>query len=369
MKLGLFAYSAFPDNRFNPGIENYVYNLASELATRHEVHLFESASHGGDRTVRGAAIHRVKPLVSTGAFAMNQLSFVRRTVRRYRRTIDSLDVAHDLGSFLPYFLADRGVPVLTTFYHYESPSSLRKLVQMVPCPLLVAKEPFADAVVAVSSRSARQARRHRHVDPIAVVPAGVDPSVFSLAPDESRTDRIELLYVGPLRPRKNVGTLIEALRPLRESADRDVRLSIVGEGYLEDRLRERASAVGVSSAVRFEGYVPGDEQLCEYYRQADLLVLPSRLEGFGMVTIESMACATPVAASDVEPLTEIVDGGGVFFDPTSPDSIAEAVLSAVEDPEYHAQLSAAARAKAAEFSWSRVATEYEAVYRKLTASG
>ncbi len=150
-----------------------------------------------------------------------------------------------------------------------------------------------------------------------------------------------LLYPANRWPHKNHATLFRALELLP-----DYRLVLTGyDGSVPD---------GVESLGRV-----GADELVDLYRRAAALVFPSRYEGFGQPVLEALACACPVACSDLPPLREVAGDAAVYFDPEEPESIAAATLEAV------ARGGASGPARAAGFTWDETARRHDAVYREL----
>ena len=116
--------------------------------------------------------------------------------------------------------------------------------------------------------------------------------------------------------------------------------------------------------VELRGRVP-DEELLRLYRAASALVFPSLYEGFGQPPLEAMACGCPVAAAPTGAIPEVCGDAARYFDPTSAESIAEAVESVLDHPE---DLVARGLERAAMFSWEACARGHEAVFRELATS-
>jgi glycosyltransferase involved in cell wall biosynthesis len=141
-----------------------------------------------------------------------------------------------------------------------------------------------------------------------MIPHGVDTDWFyprderHPAVDEEKTT---LLYVGRLGARKGLDL---ASRALAEVDDERVEFLIAGTGRHEETLRELARELGIADRVRLLGYVP-DEDLPVLYSSADVFVLPSRYEGFGLVLLEAMACGTPVIGADAGGIPTAVSDG------------------------------------------------------------
>ncbi len=234
------------------------------------------------------------------------------------------------------------------------------------------KEKFAVQradILLTASQAARRdiAQRYRR-DPsgIEVIPGAPDPrfrpTTQSVRSDEALVsaglvprDRY-LIYVGGLSPHKNLPRLLIAFSRL---LDKNLKLLIVGDfrDVFHTELPTIMSVVqrlGIIDRVIFSGFVP-DEDLLYLYGRALALVQPSLLEGFGLPTIEAMACGTPVIASHTGSLPEVIGNAGLFFDPLEPVSIQEGLLTFLEDPALRDRLSVEAQDRAAQFSWERSA--------------
>lgn len=212
----------------------------------------------------------------------------------------------------------------------------------------------ASLVVAVSA--ALEVRLRAELDlpagvPTAVINMGVDRAVFS--PEAGSGARADLgwpagervaLFAGNLIERKGVDLLVESFSQLRARGACD-RLVIAGDGPLRDLLVLQASALGVASHVEFPGAVDA-ATLARLMGAADVFVLPSRAEPLGVVLLEAMACGTPVVASRVGGIPEIVGPGcGRLVEPEDPAALAagiEEVLSSGKESYARACLEVAA---------------------------
>ena len=115
--------------------------------------------------------------------------------------------------------------------------------------------------------------------------------------------------------------------------------------------------------VIFTGYV-SNETARRLLEKADALVLPSLSEGFGLPVLEAFSAGTPVLCSNTTALPEVAGDAALYFDPRSPDSIAEALLRFYADPGLAMQLSAAGSKRLNRFSWTKAATETVELYRR-----
>jgi glycosyltransferase involved in cell wall biosynthesis len=230
----------------------------------------------------------------------------------------------------------------------------------------------ARRVIAISESGRQDVHRFFGVplSRIDVVYPGVDGMYRPYPADEVNRFRAEkgygryLLHVGTLQPRKNIPTLLEAFARLGES---DLHLVLIGgKGWLYDEIFARVQALGLAERVHFTGYVPDDE-LPLWYNAAELLVLPSLYEGFGMPALEAMACGTPVVAANSSSLPEAVGEAGLLFEPLDVAGLVERVTAVCHDPQLSAKMRALGLAHAAQFSWERAGWETAATYRLAAA--
>lgn len=239
----------------------------------------------------------------------------------------------------------------------------------------------ADRLVASTPDEAHQLRTlyGAHEDQVVTVPPGVDLELFRMADaSAARTrlgvppDAVVLLFVGRIQPLKAPDVVLRAVPPLLERAPElrgRLRVMVVGgpSGTGLDRpeaLQKLASSLGIADLVRFEPPAP-PERLADFYRAADVTVVPSHSESFGLVALESQACGTPVVAAAVGGLpTAVRDGvSGLLVDSRDPADFAAALDRLVTRPGLRARLALGARAHAERFSWERTAEGLLAAYK------
>ena len=215
-------------------------------------------------------------------------------------------------------------------------------------------------------------------DRVAIVAPGVDLSMFQ--PMDRDVARKEigcgsgrlLLFVGRLERLKGVEVAIRALALLRDRQHDDVRLLVLGEDSREgdeseqDRLKALASAIGVRDRVDFVGSVAHHELPC-FYAAADVCVMPSYSESFGLVGLEAQACGCPVVASDVSGLRSVVrdEVSGYLVEGWDPAAYAERIGRLLADGELAQQMGRRGRLLAQRYSWSRTADHVEELFEGL----
>jgi glycosyltransferase involved in cell wall biosynthesis len=170
-----------------------------------------------------------------------------------------------------------------------------------------------------------------------------------------------LLYVGQLQPRKNLLRLIEAFARLK-SQQKELSLVIAGgHGWLNKPIGEAIKRSRAARDIVRLGVV-SDVQLAQLYWQAEVFVLPSLYEGFGMPVLEAMAAGCPVVCSATSSLSEVAGGAAVLIDPSSVESLAAGLKEALTARD---SLSRGGIARAREFTWEKTAAETLAVITSL----
>ncbi|HEV3366499.1 MAG TPA: glycosyltransferase [Acidimicrobiales bacterium] len=239
----------------------------------------------------------------------------------------------------------------------------------------------SDTVLASCSVEAAQIHELYDADPsrIRIVAPGVDHAFFG--PGDRRQARRALglpgqgpllLFVGRIQPLKGVALAVRAVAALADD-HADARLVVVGgpsgpQGEAEvERTRAMVHDLGLEERVVFVPPRP-HELLSTYYRAADVCLVPSRSESFGLVALEAAACGTPVVASDVGGLRSLIDHGrtGYLVEEPSPEAFAAWVRQILAEPLLAERLSTGAVLRARRYTWARAAHLLREIYAELT---
>lgn len=212
---------------------------------------------------------------------------------------------------------------------------------------------------------------------VRVTHLGVDGRFSRRPPDEIEAARRRhglpqefILCVATIEPRKNLGTLLEAYRLLREGGGEVPPLVLVGgDGWRNEteRIERTIAAPDLAGAVRRIRYL-GHDELPAVYSAARLFVFPALYEGFGLPPLEAMACGTPVICSDRTSLPEVVGDAGILLDPLDTRALASAMERVFTDAALRDRMSRAGLERAKLFPWRRTAEETLAAYRELLRS-
>jgi len=237
----------------------------------------------------------------------------------------------------------------------------------------------ADRIIAVSERTQEDLVEYFKVprERIRVVYEGVAEEFFQVPREEERKRVLEkyklpdrfFLYVGLIKPHKNVKRLVEVFSRLREERRVESALVLIGRRD-KNYQKESESLMNLERVpgVHYISQLESRRELTCVYASARALVHPSLYEGFGLTCLEAMAVGTPVVVSKVASLPEVVGEAGYYVDPHSEDSVREALLAVERDDSLRAELGRKGRARARGFSWPKAAQETIEVYQEVLNS-
>lgn len=279
-----------------------------------------------------------------------------------------------------------GCPIVATFHATEAgrhqgwlPNDLSRAIHSVEWWL--AQE--SARTIACSAHMRWEATRlfGLPTDQVSVIPNGIDLAEWTTSPELRARARERyapgapmVVFAGRLEWEKGVHTLLDAMLLLRRQF-RDVRLVVAGKGGRETDLHRQAERLRLGATVEFTGWLPEDE-LHALIAAADVSVVPSLYEPFGLVALEAAALGTPVVVADTGGLAEFADGGRVAmtYKPGDPDALADALASGLNAPEALAERALVAMHELrTTYNWQRVAElttrAYDAAIAAWAVSG
>ncbi len=400
-RIAIVSYHTCPVARLGGpetgGLNVYVRELSRELAERgHEVDVFTRRAGDVPTTepslVDGSPHARLIHIDAGPAEYVEKPElpayldqFKRGVVAFAEREGTTYDIVHShywLSGVVGERLKARwGVPHLTMFHTLGEVKSRSRISEWEPDVRIEAEHAIvqqADRIIAAGSDEKELLVRlyGAAVERISVVPCGVNLDLFQ--PVEQRAARRELalreddrilLFVGRVEPLKGIDILLGAAAELTMEHDCSV-LVIGGDSGAQQGeiayLRNLATRLGIAERVSFLGSVD-HERLPLYYSAADVCVVPSFYESFGLVALEAMACGTPVVASRVGGLAGTVRDGetGYLIPWRCPEPFAERIELLLGNEELRRAFGRTAREVVERFRWSNVAESVIGVYREL----
>lgn len=298
------------------------------------------------------------------------IEWLVRARRHYRRLLrrNDYDLAHAFSGFptgwLCYRTAER-LRYVISLRGSDVPGQNVRLQReyRILAPVFRAIWRNAAALVACSEGLKNRALSFLPSVSIGVIPNGVELDRFYPAQENEEPQTLKLLTVGRLSATKRVEMLIDAVDILRKEG-RDVRFTIAGGGQLERQLRNGISGRDLRDVVRIAGRVD-PEKIPQLYRDSDIFISASVQEGMSNAMLEAMASGLPIIATRCEGVDELIADNGVIVERANAEELAGAIRSLAEHRQARKQMAVAARSRAEEFTWGRVAEEYLALYEKI----
>ena len=351
-------------------------------AVGHDVHLITSQFRDCPRheAIEGFHVHRVPALRKSPdvcavhemlTYAVSSSLYGLRFAKKFQPDIVQVffGIPAGGGAYLlrkfrqvPYivFLGGRDVPSRN-----PDPPYYRWLYLFLK-PIIRAIWGNASAVVACSDGLRELARETDSDIKMDVIPDAVDLETFTPVQRDAYPEKIRVLSIGRLIPRKGFQFLIRALPQILEKISQNFEIEIVGDGPYQQDLMRLAESLGVASHIHFSGSVPYSE-LPQKYRDADLFILPSLAEGMPLVVLEAMGTGLPIVVSRVQGIDELVVDGvnGALFDPGDVDGLAHALVKIINAGEDRIKMGKASVERVKPYDWKHIADAYLNLYADI----
>jgi len=362
------------------GGEVWFWQVARHLVKRgHEVHIltYKHPGYTTDNVIEGIHIHRLGPFPIRGV----QPYFRRALIQGIGIILYGLRIEFDIiqaSQTLPLIPAKilsilKKRPIVAVYhdvygYHFSlrDKGVIKGLIRGSLEKMTLNQE--YNGVIAVSnSTKSKLVNYGVSRNKLHVIYEGVDLEYIDSINSDKKS-RLLILYVGRLVAHKCIEDLLDSFKIVQKKIQL-ARLMIVGTGPRRQELEAYSSQLGIEECIQFTGYV-SDKKKYQLMKQADVLVLPSVMEGFGLVLIEAMACGTPVIAVDLGGPKEVVSDNktGFLVSPRQPKEIAEMILIILRNHELRQVMSKDARLRVEDFfTWEKTSERIESLYYKVVA--
>lgn len=284
------------------------------------------------------------------------------------------DVIHinHASFFLPVYIAKKiwKVPYIYTSHNFPAPELEKfpaRFSYIFDAVSLKYASKNANAHVTISNYAKRMLQERYKTSPL-IINYGLDAQKYRYNETGRRVIRdtfgiaettFLILFVGVLYKHKNAITLVNAMPEILKN-NPDVKLLIIGGGDQYNEIRNRVHELELEESVLMGGFI---EDVTPFYSAADLFVLPSTNEGFGLVFLEAMACGLPIAASNCSSCPEAVGDAGLLFDPKSSKDVAAKIIELMNNSEVYETLKENGLERVKQFTWARTAERYYEEYK------
>lgn len=222
--------------------------------------------------------------------------------------------------------------------------------------------------IIVCSMAMKNLLKEKSRSKIVVIPNGIDYDDNNRILTEIKLHHPNVLFVGLLQDVKGIDILIRAV-PLIMRSIPNIYVYIAGSGPCENDLKILAGELGVEDNVKFLGFVPKAKKY-SYFKSADICIVPSRYESFGIVLLEAMSCGKAVVASRIGGIPEVVEDGrtGILFEPGNVNELANNIVGILKDNDLRQRMGKLGQEKAKKFGWDAIAEETKKFYHDIIFS-
>lgn len=362
------------------GLERYAFEIAKRLKSEHDWRIIViTTALQGDRDSKeafeGFTVYRLsyRFKISNTPVSFGWFGKIRAILKE-----ENPDLLHihtpvpGIGNMAA--LLAGSIPVVVTYHtgHLRKGSPLLDIFayayEMLVLPFMLAR---ANSIVGVSDFVYAGILKKYQYKSSVITPA-VDPAIFY--PDVTKkTPKQTLLFVAGLNRSdqyKGLRGLIDAVLALKPQFP-NLQLLVIGEGNMKNEYIQYVSDMGLADTVLFRGRLTGAE-LTQVYQGADIFVLPSLYESFGMAILEAMACALPVVSTKVGGIPSLVEEGktGFLVEPKNNTMLVEKISLLLSNPSLAAEFGKQGYIKAAEgYNWKVQTQKYDALFKQYMPGG
>jgi glycosyltransferase involved in cell wall biosynthesis len=353
---------------FDFGIGSYIQNLIVSLSTINGHHQYVVYLSPGDFKNVSLPVGWAKRESRFRKYSLGELFVYGRDVRTA-----GVDLFHEPHYTLPLGLRKRSVVTVHDLIHLKLHyfSGLKRLYARTVLHHAVRS---AGAIIAVSQRTKDDLVEMFNIpaESVTVVHNGVGSVFRPLGGTDlvkrfrqsHALDRPYVLYVGNIKPHKNIPTLLRAFAMVRKSHP-ELDLAFAGGSCLaDDSLLHLCRELRITDSIHDLGQLR-DSELVYAYNGAEMLVLPSFYEGFGFPPLEAMACGIPAVVSSGGSVPEVVGDAAIICDPNEPQTFSDSIISLLNDSEKRGNLVSRGKRQAQQFSWKESAEKTLAVYNMV----
>jgi glycosyltransferase involved in cell wall biosynthesis len=354
------------------GIGNYVYNLSMKLAEKgHKVTVITRGSSKTERKIINDVEVIKAPFFPAYPFHVQLHGIFVNKI--FSSMEPSFDIVHIHTPLSP--LIRTSLPIITTVHTpmLTDGRSIEKVnlrsgimhARFISYPLEMKLIKRSDMITAVSNSVAQELEEYGlYSHEVVVIGNGVDENLF--VPIQIKNKERYILYTGRLSYRKGLFDFIKCGIMVCAKYT-DIKFKLTGKGPLKDKLKNTVAESGFEDRFEFLGHVD-KSKLIELYQNATIFILPSHYEGLPTTLLEAMSCGLPIVATAVSGNLDVVESGknGILVPVKSPDKMAEAISSLLENENLRKELGIAARRTIEDkFTWDSISDKILKCYYSI----
>lgn len=366
--IGIFTHDLYPFKPWGQG--RYVFDLVNQIRPRckSNIYVFSPSDDIEDELHIRIFPGSHESIGKNISFSIKLALIIEKLIKKY-----NLGLIHFQGGPGGLFLLKKpSVPIIYTVHHtffqqsrYISSQKWKNLL------FLWEKHSYqkTDYLICDSDSSRKIIEKHYNISPkhCSTIQIGVDRQKFCNV--NIAKIPMSILFLGRLDKRKGIDFLLKSMPQITKKCP-DIHLYIIGKGILEQELVKYVENQGLSNNVTFLGTVK-DHEITPWYNKVSAIIIPSVFEGFGLTATEAMACGTPIIATDVDALRDIVHDGinGKLVKYGDIEGMSNAVTSLLKSPQLQDEFAKKGRMMASDtFNWDNISKQVISIYNQFLCS-
>jgi glycosyltransferase involved in cell wall biosynthesis len=365
------------------GIARYVHHLYNALLQNKEsltLHPVSASANGNLEQIDALKIRTGLQVLPWGrkvtplSWIFFNFPFIENGISNQIDIVHALSLGYKVATRMPYVVTIHDIGPLThpQFFtkkdQWFMKGSLQQAVKRAVAMICVSQA-TADAVEAYSLANYNTSVKER----LHVIHEGVDEVFFKAPEIEEITDfhlltsllnKPFVLTVGQISPRKNLQTVLESFSKLKDELPNLQLITVGGNGWDYNLIKDQVNALGLGNRVHFLGYV-SDHLLRFLYRKAVVFVYPSLFEGFGLTVLEAMASGCPVITSNTTSLPEVAGDSALLINPIDVEELTEKIVLVCNNKEKRERMIVKGIHRAKTFTWEKAAKLTHKVYESV----
>lgn len=356
------------------GVESRSFYVTQKLSEKHEVSIicsYQGKQKRFDKVgkVKVFRVGKIHSYTNSGSI-FTRLGFAISAYKKGKSLLDKFDVVegYNFISYLPaYFIGKRKKAKKIATYHEVWVGEWVKNKGLITGVFGSAWERIVlslkwDKLIAVSDFTKKKLEKYYDENKIIVVPNGIMLEKYDMM--VKKNDFPTLSCVARLTPQKKIDDLIKTVAILKKNYP-NIKCKIVGTGDELINLKKIVKELSLEENIEFLGFVEKHEDVLKIIKASDVFVLPSILEGFGIVVIEAMACNVPYVASKIPPIVEVTNNGigGLLFEPENVKDLSKKIKELLTNKNKRTLKIEECRDYVKKYDWKNIITKIEDAYR------
>lgn len=323
--------------------------------------IISDSNEGGIRTIRSLYNRSIFPNISFIYYLLSIFSAFRYLLKKKYKP----DIIHA-------HIFEAGVPAVILGKLYKIPTAITEHWTIFPSKTLTSARKFlarfamnnSNIIFPVSNNLMESIQYYNIKNKFSVIPNCIDISIFQYSKENTNGNKIKLLCVALLAPKKGINFLIEAIDIIRNNSNLDITLDIIGDGPNRIEYENKTKILDLQSQIKFLGF-KNKIKIAKAMKTSDIFILPSLVENLPCVIIEALVSGLPVIATNVGGVSEMINqNNGILVPPKDVNLLSQAIINMIKNlKQYNRKLITEQASQ--KYGYTAIGKEFDTVYGDL----